>query len=280
MAPREGWPKWFNQSVHFIKERVEIPKVAIVAGSGLGSTFQGARFLRSLSFSAIPHFPVPSVEGHKGVLHAALWEGVPCLLLEGRLHLYEGYSPAEVVYPIRVAVGMGAKIVVLTNAAGSLELERKPGSFMALSDHINLTGHNPLANPDALFFGERFLDLNGLYDPLLRGLFLGQAQALGIPACEGIYAGLLGPSLETPAEIRMLQGMGASAVGMSTVLEAIAARQMGASVLGVSCLTNYGCGLADEPLSHEDVLRAAKKGAVALSSLLTRWLGSLGAKAA
>jgi purine-nucleoside phosphorylase len=191
------------------------------------------------------------------------------------LHLYEGYNPEEVVYPVRVAVGMGARAVILTNAAGSLSLSIKPGSFLVLSDHINLTGHNPLVGPDALPFGDRFVDLRDLYDPHLRYLFQKASEELDLPYQEGIYAGLLGPSLETPAEIRMLRTLGAHAVGMSTVLEAIAARQMGARVLGVSCLTNYGCGLTDQPLTHEDVLKTALMEAGTLSELLRRFLEAL-----
>lgn len=276
MASRMAWPKWFLESLDFLKKHTSAPEVAVVAGSGLGSTFQGAKILKSLPFGVIPHFPVPGVEGHKGLLHIAEWGGKPSLLFEGRLHLYEGYSPAEVVYPVRVAVGMGARVVILTNAAGSLSLSFQPGSFMALSDHINLTGHNPLVGPDALSFGERFLDLRSLYDPHLRSLLQEAFKELKLPYQEGIYAGLLGPSLETPAEIQMLRTLGAHAVGMSTVLEAIAARQMGASVLGLSCLTNYGCGMTDHPLSHADVLKTALMGAGTLSQVLGRFIGALG----
>jgi len=247
-------------------------RVAVVMGSGLST---GARALvasEPIPYSQIEGMPAAAVEGHEGSLYAGEVEGVATLAFAGRVHLYEGHRPEAVTYAVRAAIEAGCEVVVLTNAAGAVTPTLDVGAPCLIADHLNLTGLNPLSGPhDGK--GPRFLDLSEVYDQGLRA----RARALDADLMEGVYAGLLGPTYETPAEVRMLRTLGADLVGMSTVHEAIAARYLGARVLGLSIVTNLAAGLAPEPLSHDEVARASRKASERLEGILRGVIGSLAA---
>jgi purine-nucleoside phosphorylase len=232
------------------------PGVALVLGSGLGLVADRIRDPVRIPYGEIPGFHVPTVEGHKGELVFGTLAGKPVIAQSGRFHLYEGHSADETVLPVRVFAALGARVLVLTNAAGGVRPGLAPGTLMCLRDHLNLTGRSPLTGR-VLPGEERFPDMSAPYDAKLRRLARETAEAEGIPLEEGVYAGLPGPSYETPAEIRMLQTLGADAVGMSTVLETIAARARGLKVLALSTVTNLGAGLVLGKLSHEEVMEVA-----------------------
>lgn len=246
----------------------ETPALGLVLGSGLGAFAERVEDAAIFPYDQIPGFPVSTVSGHAGRLVVGRLAGVPVAVMQGRVHLYEGYAPAEAVFPVRCLVAMGARGVVLTNAAGGIGAGLGPGSLMLLTDHLNLTGMNPLygTNEDAL--GPRFPDMSEVYSKAWRARAEDAAKQRKIALHAGVYAAMLGPSYETPAEIRMLERMGADAVGMSTVLEAIAIRHMGAEVLGISCISNLAAGKSEGPLSHDEVKEAADAAADAFSSLL------------
>jgi purine-nucleoside phosphorylase len=253
-----------------------VPSVGIVLGSGLGGLADALAGPVAIPFADLPGWPAASAPGHAGRLLLGPLEGVPVALLQGRLHLYEGHPAGLVVEPVLLMGRLGADVIVLTNAAGGLHVEWPPGTLMVVADHLNLTGHSPLLgrNDDAL--GPRFPDMTDAWDPRLRALLHQAGQLEAIPLEEGVYAGLLGPNYETPAEVRMLQGLGADAVGMSTVLEAVAARWAGLRVCGISLVTNPGAGLTGEPLSHEEVLAAAADAGPRLARVIRRFLTLLG----
>jgi len=231
------------------------PKVAIVLGSGLGRLAEGAAGAERIPYGRIPGFPGATVAGHKGELVAGEIEGVPVLLQNGRFHLYEGHQPGVVVLPVRVFAELGVEFLFVTNAAGGLSLTFVPPTLMLIADHINLMWRNPLVG--AVVGAEiRWPDLLDLYDPALRAVARSTALEAGMVLHEGVYAAVAGPSYETPAEIRMLQRLGADAVGMSTVPEVVTARARGIRVLGVSSITNPGAGLSARRLVHEEVLQA------------------------
>lgn len=249
-----------------VRDRLSAPrtgpvaKVGVILGSGLGLVAdqlleQGGR---ALEYGAIPHFPTSSVEGHKGRLVLGRAADVPVLLMQGRVHRYEGWSPAEVAFPTRVLLSLGVETLVLTNAAGGLAAGMKPGDLMIIQDQLNLTGQNPLIGPNDERLGPRFPDMSDTYTASLRAVVRQTGEDLGVPLKEGVYAGMLGPSYETPAEIRMLRLLGADAVGMSTVYEAIAGAHGGAKVVGISCITNLAAGISATPLSHEEVKETAR----------------------
>lgn len=235
------------------------PKVALVLGSGLGSFADTLSDATALDYAAIPTMPVSRVAGHAGRLVFGSVEGVDCVAMQGRVHLYEGHPPSDVVFGVRLMIRLGARIVIVTNAAGGVDPRLEPGEIMLIEDHINLTGCNPLVGPNEDALGPRFPDMTAAYDVRLRELALDAASEAGFQLARGVYAGLLGPSYETPAEVRMLGALGAAAVGMSTVLETIAARHMGARVLGLSCITNKGAGLAPGALDHREVQDVASR---------------------
>jgi purine-nucleoside phosphorylase len=244
----------------FVEERGKLrPKLAVQLGSGLGALARELSPSVVIPFADIPHFPSPSVAGHAGRVVVGRFAGVPLAVIAGRVHAYEGFSASEVVFPVRVLGLLGAKILVLTNAAGAINTAFRPGELMLITDHLNLTGKNPLVGPEDAAIGPRFTDMTEAYPQTLRELSDGAARGIGIVLRKGVYAGLLGPSFETPAEIRMLRGLGADAVGMSTVLEAIAANQMGIKVLGISCLTNMAAGITPKKLEHRDVLEIGER---------------------
>ncbi len=265
-----------SEAARFISRRwSRRPRVAIILGSGLGEVVQGLKRARRIAYRAIPHFPRPGVEGHAGTLHLALWREVPVAVLEGRSHLYEGIAPAEVVFPVRVLTLAGVETFILTCAAGGIAASAAPGSLMVFSDHLNLQGSNPLVGLREPRWGTTFVDLSEAYDPELRSIALRAARGLRLRCFAGVYASVLGPSFETPAEIRALRRLGADAVGMSTVPEVIAARQMGARVLALASITNRAAGLGRQALNHNEVLQAGKKAAGDLRQLLDRILARL-----
>jgi len=231
------------------------PRVAIVLGSGLGSVADAVQSAIRIPYSAIPGFPEPGAPGHKGELVGGTLEGVPVVVQSGRFHLYEGHAPDVAALPTRVFAALGATTLVVTNAAGGIRHTFRPPILMLIADHINLMFRNPLVGPVAPG-DERFPDMSDPYDPTLRQLARDVARTERIPLEEGVYAGLLGPSFEKPAEIRMLQRLGADAVGMSTVPEVIAARARGMRCLGFSSITNVAAGLSAQKLSHVEVLEA------------------------
>ena len=244
------------------------PRVGIVLGSGLGEVLHSLRRARELPFASIPGFPRPSVAGHGGALHLGFWGNVPAAVLAGRVHLYEGYEPGEVVFPARVLALAGIRSFIATCAAGGIAPRATPGSLMVFSDHLNFQGANPLAGFHDQRWGERFVDMTQAYDPSLRLCALKAGRALRLKCFQGVYASLLGPTYETPAEIRALRTLGADAVGMSTVPEVIAVRQMGVRALAVAMITNRAAGLSRKPLSHEEVLETGQAASGDLARLL------------
>jgi purine-nucleoside phosphorylase len=238
-------------------------RVAVVLGSGLSELGSSLIQAQPVPYSAIEGMPTSGIAGHEGSLYAGTVSGVPALVFAGRVHLYEGHSPAVVTTPVRLAVEAGCDVIVLTNAAGGINPALEVGAPCLISDHLNLTGRNPLMGPHDRR-GPRFLDLTEVYDKGLRAAALEADPALP----EGVYAGLSGPTYETPAEVRMLAGMGADLVGMSTVHEAIVARYLGAKVLGVSVVTNLAAGISQTPLTHEEVAEAGHRAAARLEKLL------------
>jgi purine-nucleoside phosphorylase len=243
------------------------PSVAVVLGSGLGALADQVEDGVTVPYAEIPGFAPPTVAGHRGRLVAGTLEGRPVVVFQGRYHAYEGHGPADVVTPVRTAAALGAETLVVTCAAGGVNRRYGPGTLMLFSDHLNLMGFNPLVG--LVREGEsRFPDMSAAYDPSLRGLALAVAQEAGIGVVEGIYAAVLGPSYETPAEIRMLERLGADAVGMSTVPEVIAARAVGMRVLGLALITNAAAGILDQPLAHEEVLAAGRAAAAPFARLV------------
>ncbi len=243
------------------------PRVAIVLGSGLGSVADAVKSAIRIRQSEIPGFPEPGAPGHKGELVGGTLEGVPVVVQSGRFHLYEGHASDVAALPTRVFARLGATTLVVTNAAGGIRHTFRPPVLMLIADHINLMFKNPLVGPVAEG-DERFPDMSDPYDPTLRRLARDVARTKRIPLEEGVYAGLLGPSFETPAEIRMLQRLGADAVGMSTVPEVIAARARGVRCLGFSSITNVAAGLSSQKLSHLEVLEAGKQVSGQLEQLI------------
>ncbi|HET7842287.1 MAG TPA: purine-nucleoside phosphorylase [Terriglobia bacterium] len=270
-----GYPEALR-AAKYIRAHSKIrPRVGIILGSGLSGVLSGLKETEQISYRKIPHFPRPSVAGHAGVLHLGTWGKVPVAVLEGRMHLYEGYQPAEVVFPTRVLAWVGVTTLILTCAAGGIAPAGAPGTFMVFRDHLNYQGANPLVGPPDARWGERFVDLSEAYDPELRAAARRAARGLGVKCFEGVYVALLGPSYETPAEIRALRRLGADAVGMSTVPEAIAARQAGLRVLAIATISNRAAGLSRGHLSHQEVLSVGKSAGRNLARLLDRLLPGL-----
>jgi purine-nucleoside phosphorylase len=235
------------------------PQVGLVLGSGLGAFADDLADATRIPYSQIPTFPHSTAVGHAGQLVVGKSGDVPVAVMQGRVHLYEGYSASEVAFPVRVLGRMGVRAVILTNAAGGINLEYGQGALVMIRDHINLQGQNPLTGANDERFGPRFPDMSFTYAKRYREIALDEAKKLSIPPREGIYVALLGPSYETPAEIRYLRTIGADLVGMSTVPEAIAARHMGMNVLAISCVTNMAAGVLDQPLNHEEVLETGRR---------------------
>ncbi len=252
------------------------PRVGLVLGSGLGELADGLEDPVVIPYAELPGFRAGTVAGHEGSLALGRLEGVAVACLRGRSHVYEGIEPSAVTTPVRMLRELGAETLLLTNAAGSLRAEVGPGSLVALTDHINLLGFNPLTGANDEKIGPRFPSLRDLYDPELRAGLHRAADALGIELHDGVYLACAGPSFETPAEIRAFRKLGADLVGMSTVPEAIAARHCGLRVAAVSVVTNLAEGMGDVALSHEQTLAEAARGADALAPLLRRWVAAHG----
>ena len=244
------------------------PKIALVLGSGLGAFADEFAGATRIPYPKIPNFPTSTAIGHAGQLVIGTVEGVEVVGMQGRVHLYEGYSVHDVVFPMRVFARMGVKAVILTNAAGGINREFTQGRLVVIGDHINLQGANPLTGPNDERFGPRFPDMSTAYDKKFRELTLAEGRRLGIGLGQGVYAAVAGPSYETPAEVRYLRTIGADLVGMSTVPEAIAARHAGIRVLGISCVTNAAAGILDQPLDHMQVLETAERAKGQFISLL------------
>lgn len=242
--------------------------VAVVLGSGLGAFGDELQDARAMPFSALPGFPRATVQGHKGRLVAGTLQGVPVLALQGRLHGYEGHDAATVAFPARVFGALGARALVVTNAAGGTNPAFAPGDLMRITDHINLTGRNPLIGPNEDALGPRFPDISRAYDERLSLALQAAAASAGVPLRAGVYLQWNGPSYESPAEVRLSRLLGADAVGMSTVPEVIAAAHMGLPVCGVSCITNLAAGIAQHQLTHEEVVEVAKLASGRFLSLL------------
>jgi purine-nucleoside phosphorylase len=241
------------------RANVDDARVAIVLGSGLGGFADDFKEAVSIPYNEIPGFVTSTAEGHAGRLVIGKVEQVPVIAMQGRVHFYEGYSLEEITFPIRVFKLLGIKTVVLTNAAGGIDVQLTQGALMVISDHLNLMGVNPLRGPNDEKFGVRFPDMTEVYSRELQEIAIEESRAMGVEVRRGIYAALSGPSYETPAEIHMLRTFGADAVGMSTVPEAIVARQAGLNVLGISCITNMAAGISDEPINHEEVMETGNR---------------------
>jgi purine-nucleoside phosphorylase len=244
----------------FIFSRTSLrPSIALVLGSGLGAFADEFSNAVKIPYAEIPHFPRSTAIGHAGTLVLGTIGAIPVAGMQGRVHLYEGYSVKDVSFPIRVFSRMGVKAVILTNAAGGIKDQFTQGRLVVIKDHINLQGVNPLSGRNDERFGPRFPDMTVAYDRRFREITVGEGNRLGIGMYEGVYAALAGPSYETPAEIRYLRSIGADLVGMSTVPEVIAARHSGMRVLGISCVTNAAAGILDQPLNHLEVLETAER---------------------
>jgi purine-nucleoside phosphorylase len=248
------------------------PQVGLVLGSGMGGFADRLEDQTVVPYGDLPGFPTSSVPGHAGRLVVGKIEGAAVVAMQGRVHVYEGYPAWQVALPARVLCALGIEALVLTNAAGGIRADLSPGDLMMITDHLNLSGHNPLTGPNDERLGPRFPDLSAAYAPTLRLLLREAAQELGLGLKEGTYAWLAGPSYETPAEIRMLRALGADAVGMSTVPEVIAAVHMGVAVAGLSCITNLAAGSGLEPLTHPEVAATAERASERIAALLARFL--------
>src|ERR1700687_524288 len=244
------------------------PQIGLVLGSGLGAFADDVTEAVRIPYADIPTFPRSTAIGHAGQLVVGKSGDVPIAVMQGRVHLYEGYSAGEVAFPTRVLGRIGVRAVILTNAAGGINPAFSQGCLVVLTDHINLQGTNPLAGPSDERFGPRFPDMTNAYTKPYREAALAEGRRLGMTMHEGVYAALAGPSYETPAEIRYLRTIGADLVGMSTVPEVIAARHMGIKVLGISCVTNMAAGMLDKPLDHKEVLETGERVKVQFVALL------------
>ncbi len=253
-----------------------VPKVGAVLGSGLGGLVDAVKDATPLPYKDLPHFPVSRVAGHAGRLVLGTLEGVPVALCQGRVHHYEGWSQEDLAYNVRVLWKLGAKTVILTNAAGATNPSFRPGDLMLMTDHINLLAGSPLRGENVEAMGPRFPDMSRVYDAGLRETALKLAREMKVNVVSGIYAAVLGPQYETPAEVRMLRMLGADAIGMSTVPEAIAAAHVGMKVLGVSCITNLAAGITDQPLSHDEVLETGRRVTQSFIALLRRVIPTMG----
>ena len=262
--------------VDAVRRRTDVaPEVGIVLGSGLGGLADDLEDPVAIPFAELPGWPAATAPGHVGRLLVGRLAGHPVVMLQGRFHLYEGNDPGLVVQPVLLFKAMGARVVVLTNAAGGLDPSFGPGTLMVMRDHINLTGRSPLIGPNADALGPRFPDMTEAWSPRLRAGLHAAGAAEGVELREGVYVGLTGPTYETPAEVRMLAGFGGDAVGMSTVLECIAARWVGLEVCGVSLVTNAGAGYTGAPLTHDEVLEAGASAGPRLARVIRRFIQDL-----
>lgn len=264
-----------DQAKNAVADRTGTVDIAMVLGSGLGEYASTLEDARAIPYGEIPHMPLSSVPGHAGKLVTGEKAGKRIAAMQGRTHLYEGHGPHEVVFGVRLMAALGARTLIVTNAAGGISPELEAGDLMAITDQINLTGTSSLIGPNDDRLGPRFLDMTSAFDPHLIEAASEVAARLGFELKRGVYAGLLGPAYETPAEVRMLGKLGADAVGMSTVLEVLAARHMGLGVVGISCISNLAAGLSSAPLSHEEVQETTRRVQSRFASLLSGLLESM-----
>lgn len=266
-----------DRCVALVRERLPgaHPEIALVLGSGLGSLADAFEDAVAIDYAELPGLPSSTVIGHRGRLVLGRFEGRACVAMQGRVHLYEGHEPATVAHGVRLMRRLGAHTLVVTNAAGGLRADLRPGDLMLITDQLNLTARTPLFGPNDETLGPRFPDMGQAFDPALRDVARAAATQLGVPLPEGVYAGVLGPQYETPAEVRMLRVLGGDAVGMSTVLEVIAARHVGLRTLGLSCITNAAAGLTDEVLQHADVERVAREAHARFEALVRAIVSSV-----
>jgi len=258
-----------HETASFLRDRIGAPPdAAVVLGSGLGDFAERLRDPVAIQYGEIPHWPATRVIGHAGRLVAGTHAGRRVLALAGRVHLYEGHPMATVTFATRALGVLGVRHLILTNAAGGINAALEPGTLMLIDDHINLLGTNPLVGPNEERFGPRFPDMSEVYSARLRRMAAEAASALNIPVARGVYVAVHGPSYETPAEIRYLRTIGADAVGMSTVPEALVARHMGLEVLGISCITNAAAGVLPTPLVHDEVMEVAARARDRFGALL------------
>ena len=265
-----------EHATRIIRSRITVePRIALVLGSGLGGFADDFEEAVAIPYEEIPGFMRSTAKGHAGRLVVGKVDSVPVLAMQGRVHYYEGYSLEEVTFPVRTFSLLGIKTLILTNAAGGINVQLSQGALMVISDHLNLMGVNPLRGPNDERFGPRFPDMSAVYSAELQELVVEEAKAINVEVRRGIYGALSGPSYETPAEIHLLRTLGADAVGMSTVPEAIVARHMGLEVLGISCITNMAAGISDEPINHEEVMATGDRVRATFTELLQRVIAAI-----
>ncbi len=254
-----GYIDRINNAASAIEAACGGAEIGVILGSGLGDYVEALEDAKSIAYSDIPDFPVSTAPGHAGRWWCGLLHGKRVCMMQGRFHAYEGYGLEDVTMPVRVMKKLGVKLLIVTNAAGGVNLDYKPGDLVVLSDFINLSGKNPLTGPNLDEFGPRFPDMSRAYDRDMQALALECGRELGLELKQGVYCWLNGPTYETPAEIRMTRTLGADAVGMSTVPETIVARHSGMNVLGISCITNMAAGILDQPLNHQEVMETGER---------------------
>ena len=263
-----------EHAARIVRARTKLePRIAIVLGSGLGGFADDFDEAVGVPYEEIPGFARSTAQGHAGRLVIGKVDEIPVVAMQGRVHYYEGYSLEQVTFPIRTFKLLGVKTLILTNASGGINVQLSQGALMVISDHLNLMGDNPLRGANDERFGPRFPDMSAVYAPDLQEIVIEEAKAIGVEVRRGIYGALSGPSYETPSEIHLLRNLGADAVGMSTVPEAIVARHMGLEVLGISCITNMAAGITDEPINHEEVMATGDRVREVFTLLLQRVVG-------
>lgn len=275
--PSPSLDQQVSEAISAIKAKVDInPELGLILGSGLGFLADHFEDAVSIPYQEIPHFPLSTIVGHEGSLVVGTLEGVRCICMKGRVHYYEGYPMARLAFPVYVMRGLGIHTLLVTNAAGGVNPEFDVGDIMLIEDHLNLLGDNPLRGPNLDKFGPRFPDMSYGYCKNLMAVWEATAEKRALHLRKGVYAAMLGPSYETPAEIRMLNRMGADAVGMSTVPEVITANHCGVRVTGLSLITNKAAGILDQPLTHEEVKEAAEQAKTSLAPLVREVISQLG----
>lgn len=266
-----------EEAAEYIKKQRDIrPQVGVVLGSGLGAFVDQIQDKVTLAYDDIPHFKQTTVEGHEGRLILGKIGNVEVAVMQGRYHAYEGHHTDQVVFPVRLLARLGIDSIILTNASGGVNESYKAGDLVMITDHINLSGQNPLVGPNIAELGPRFPDMTKAYDPKLQEILLSQAKILGVDLKKGVYAGVLGPTYETPSEVRMIRILGGDLVGMSTVPESIAANHLGLSVAGISCVTNMAAGIENVKLQHSDIKEQALKVMQKFSSLIVESIKVIG----
>jgi len=268
-----------EHAARIIRARLNVePRIGIVLGSGLGAFADEFEEAVTIPYQEIPGFGRSTAEGHAGQLVVGKVEQVPLLAMKGRLHYYEGYSLDEVTFPVRTFKLLGLKTIILTNASGGINVQMSPGTLMVITDHLNLMSANPLRGLNDERFGPRFPDMSAVYSPELQQIVMEEAREINLDVRRGVYAALAGPSYETPAEIHLLRNLGADAVGMSTVPEAIVARHMDMEVLGISCITNMAAGISDQPIDHAEVMATGDRVRGTFTELLRRVVGRINSR--